>query len=82
MSLRGSVAMATPKVQGDQKPFENVYYMLKLKVTKFQYPTPNNFRPVLKKTAGGHLPPPLLKIGLTWVFVNRQSWGGIRAHPS
>ena len=37
--LRNSVVMATPKVPGDQKLFERVYYMLKLKVTKFQLPT-------------------------------------------
>ena len=34
-SLRYSVAMATPKVPGDQKLFERVCYMLKLKMTKF-----------------------------------------------
>ena len=58
MSLKGSIAISTPKVPGDQKPFENRCYMLKLKVTKFQYPTPNNFRPVLKRTAGGICPLP------------------------
>ena len=36
MPLRNSVVMATPKVPGDQKLFERVCYMLKLKVTKFQ----------------------------------------------
>ena len=35
--------MATPKVPGDQKLFERLYYMLKLKVTKLQLPTPNGF---------------------------------------
>ena len=40
--LRNSVVMATAKVPGDQKLFERVY-MLKLKVTKFQLPTPNGF---------------------------------------
>ena len=35
--------MATPKVPGDQKLLERVCYMLKLKVTKFQLPTPNGF---------------------------------------
>ena len=43
MPLRNSVAMATPKVPGDHKLFEKVCYMLKLKVTKFQLPTPNGF---------------------------------------
>ena len=41
--------MATPKVPGDQKLFERVCYMLKLKMTKFQLPTPNGFLAVLKK---------------------------------
>ena len=41
--LRNSVVMATPKVPGDQKLFERVSCMLKLKVTKFQLPTPNGF---------------------------------------
>ena len=41
--LRNSIVMATPKVPGDQKLFERVCCMLKLKVTKFQLPTPNGF---------------------------------------
>ena len=41
MPLRNSVVMATPKVPGDQKLFEMVCCMLKLKVTKFQLTTPN-----------------------------------------
>ena len=41
--LRNSVVMATPKVPGDQKLFERVCALLKLKVTKFQLPTPNGF---------------------------------------
>ena len=41
--LRNSVVTATPKIPGDQKLFERVRYMLKLKVTKFQLPTPNGF---------------------------------------
>ena len=41
--LRNSTVMATPKVPGDQKLFEKVCYILKLKVTKFQLPTPNGF---------------------------------------
>ena len=41
--LRNSVAMATRKIPGDHKLFERVYYMLKLKVTKFQLPRPNGF---------------------------------------
>ena len=45
--------MATPKVSGDQNLFERVCYMLKLKVMKFQLPTPNGFWAVLKKSAGG-----------------------------
>ena len=48
-----SVAMATPKVPVDQKLFERVWYMLKLKATKFQLPTLNGFWAVLKKPAGG-----------------------------
>ena len=43
MPLRNSIVMATPKVPSDQKLFERVCYMLKLKVTKFQLPTPNGF---------------------------------------
>ena len=41
--LRNSIVMATTKVPGDQKLIERVNYMLKLKVTKFQLPTPNGF---------------------------------------
>ena len=40
---RNSVAMAPPKISGDQKLFERVCYMLKLKVTKFQLSRPNGF---------------------------------------
>ena len=43
MPLRNSIAMATPKVPGDQKLFERVCYMLVLKVTKFQRSTRNGF---------------------------------------
>ena len=39
--LRNKVVMATSKVPGDQKLFERI--CLKLKVTKFQLPTPNGF---------------------------------------
>ena len=39
--LRNSAAMATLKIPGDQKLFERVCYMLKLKVTMFQLPKPN-----------------------------------------
>ena len=35
--------LATPNIPGDQKLFERVYYMLKLKVTKFRLPRPNGF---------------------------------------
>ena len=41
--LRNCVGMATTKIPGDQKLFERVYYMLKLKVTKFQLLRPNGF---------------------------------------
>ena len=41
--VRNSVAMATPKIPGDQKLFEGVCHMLKLEVTKFQLPRPNGF---------------------------------------
>ena len=41
--LRNSIVMATPKVSGDQKLFEMVCYVFRLKVTKFQLPTPNSF---------------------------------------
>ena len=41
--LRNSIVMATPKVPGDQKLFERVKFILKLKMTKFQLPTPNGF---------------------------------------
>ena len=43
MPLRNSVAMATPKIPGDQKLLERVCYMLKLQVTKFQLHGPNGF---------------------------------------
>ena len=64
MPLSNSVAMATPKVPGDQKLFERVCYMLKLKVTKFQLPTPNGLWAVLKKPAGGQICSPPSKVGL------------------
>ena len=59
--LRNSVAMATPKILGDQKLFERVCYMLKLKFTKFQLPRPTVSELYLKKKqlGGGqicHLP--------------------------
>ena len=54
MPLKNSIAMATPKVPGDQKLFERVCYMLKLKLTKFQLPTSNGFRAVFKNK----FPPP------------------------
>ena len=41
--LRNNVVMTTPKVPGNQKLFERVCYMLKLKVTKFQLPTSDGF---------------------------------------
>ena len=41
--LKNSVVMAPSKVPGNQKLFERVCYMLKLKVTEFQLPTPNGF---------------------------------------
>ena len=41
--LRNSIVMATTKVPGEQKLFERVWYTLKLKVTRFQLPTPNGF---------------------------------------
>ena len=41
--LRNSVVMATPKAPGNQKLFERVCHMLKLKVAKFQLPTSNGF---------------------------------------
>ena len=58
--------MAKPKVPGDQKLFERVCYMLKLKVTKFQLPTPNGLCAVLKKKqlGGGKFGPPS-KMGLS-----------------
>ena len=36
--LRNSIAMATPKISGDQKLFERVCYMLKLKSQSFTFP--------------------------------------------
>ena len=46
--------MAIPKIPGDRKLIKMVCYMLRLKVTRFQLPTPNGFWAVLKKkTAGG-----------------------------
>ena len=41
--LRNSIVMAATKGPGDQKLFERVNYMLKLKVREFQFPTPNGF---------------------------------------
>ena len=43
MPLRNSVAMATPKIPGNQRLFERVCYMLKVQVTKFQLPRRNGF---------------------------------------
>ena len=58
--LRYSVVMATPKVLGDQELFKRVCYMLRLKVTKFQLPTSNGFRAVLKnQLGGGQIAPPV-----------------------
>ena len=51
--LRYCVAMATPKVPGDQKLFERACVMLKIKVTKFQLHTHNGFLAVLKIQLGG-----------------------------
>ena len=50
MPLRNSTVMATPKVSGDQKLFERVCCMLKLKVTKFLS--------CIKNSKGANLPPP------------------------
>ena len=53
--------METSKVPGDQKLLERVCYMPKLKVTKFQFPTPSPTPTVsecIKKPAGGNFPPP------------------------
>ena len=41
--LRNSIAMAKPRIIGDQKLFERLCYMLKLQVTKFQLPSPKGF---------------------------------------
>ena len=41
--LRNSIVMARTKISGDQKLFETMGYMLKVKVTKFQFPGPNSF---------------------------------------
>ena len=41
--LRNNIAMATPKISGDQKLFERVCYTSKLKATKFRLPRPNGF---------------------------------------
>ena len=51
--LRNSIAMATSKIPVDQQLFERMWYMLKLKVTKFQLSTPNDFWAVLKNSGGG-----------------------------
>ena len=60
MPLRNSIATATPKIRSDQKLFERVCYMLKLKVTKIQLRRPNGFCAMFKKPAGvGNLPPPV-----------------------
>ena len=45
---QNSVAMATPKIPGDQKLFERMCYMLKLKVTKFQLPIVSQLSKCLK----------------------------------
>ena len=42
-SLRNSIVMATANVPGNQKLFERVCYMLKLKVIQLQLPTPDGF---------------------------------------
>ena len=57
--LRNSVAIATPKIPDDQKLFERVCYMLKLKVAKFQLPTP---------------PPLPSKIGLSTIYLDSCSF--------
>ena len=45
--------MATAKVLGNQKLFEIMCYILMLKVTKFQPPTPDSFLSCIKKTTCG-----------------------------
>ena len=62
--FRNSVVMTAPKVAGDQKLLEGVYYMLKLKVTKFQLPTPKCCGAVLKKPAEGTFAPLKDYVGL------------------
>ena len=51
--LEIAFVVVKPKVPGDQKLFERVCYMLKLKVVKFQLPTLNCFRAVLRKNSWG-----------------------------
>ena len=43
MAFRYSISMVTHKAPGDQKLFERVCKMLKLKLTKFQLPALNSF---------------------------------------
>ena len=68
--LRNSVAMATPKILGNQKLFERVCCILKLKVTKFQLPRPDGFRAILRKPAGGGgkfaTPPSNIGLRVVW----------------
>ena len=53
------IAFPWPKVPSDQKLFERVCCMFKLKVTKFQRPTPKGFSELYKKQLGGASLPPV-----------------------
>ena len=78
--LRNSIAMATPKIPGDQRLFERVCYMLKLKVTKFHLPRPNAVMVselYLKTSWGWQIcPPPPSKIGLKQELLTAGSSAG------
>ena len=71
--LRNSIAMATSKIPVDQKLFERMCFMLKLKVTKFQLSTRNDFWAVLK-TVGWNSSPTLIQNRVKTSLYNDAEW--------
>ena len=69
--LRNSVAMATPKVLGDQKLFERVCLYAKIKVTKLHLTVSELY----KKNAWGQISPTPTKIGLKSFTFSQRSAG-------
>ena len=76
--LRNSVPMATPKVPGDQKLFERVFFKSIPKVTKFQHLTTSELRYKEQLGGGGKFPTPS-KIGLI-LYLPMNALKGVPLH--